>query len=311
VASVPRGIALMCGAALSMVGLDVTAKLLLETYGLSQLVFLRCGFSMLFIGWYALQTSGRRGLVTRQPGWHLLRTGLMAASMFAFFYALPLIPLAMLLTIAFAAPLVVTALSRPFLGEAVGPWRWGAVLVGFAGVLVVLQPQTGLGNPAAWIALIGAVTYALLSLSARKLNATESTAALSLYLFPAPLLIGAAGAWSSWQAPGLLHWLMFVACGAFGGLAFVLMNAAFRHANAAVLVPFDYTGLVWASLAGFVIWSEVPAPSTWLGAAIIIASGLFILYRETRLHRAEPQADFPLQEAVVGRVDMGSEPKSG
>ena len=279
---VSRGILLMCAAALSMVGLDVCAKYLLDTYGLAQLVLLRCGFSVAFIAAFALRQGGGRALVTRRPAWHLLRTFLMAASMFAFFYALPRIPLATVLTIAFAAPIVVTALSRPFLGEPVGPWRWVAVLFGFAGVLVVLQPGQGVIAPAAWIALIGAVTYALLSLTARKLSDTESALALSLYMFPAPLLIGAVGAWANWLPPTPADWLLFIAAGVFGGLAFILMNVAFRHADAAVLVPFDYTGLIWAGLAGYLIWGEIPGRNTWLGAAIIIASGLFILYRETR-----------------------------
>ena len=298
--SVGPGIALMCAGVMSMVGLDVTAKLLLEDYGLSQLVLLRCGFSVLIIGWYAIVSGGGVAVMrTRRPVWHLLRSLLMAGSMFAFFYALPLVPLAMLLTIAFAAPLIVTALSRPFLGEAVGPWRWAAVLVGFAGVLIVLRPDTGFGGPAALVALVGAALYALLSLSARKLSMTESTVALSIYMFPAPMLIGAVGAWSQWRPPGLADWLLFALCGLFGGLAFVFMNAAYRRAPAAMLVPFEYTGLIWAASAGFVIWAEVPAPSTWLGASVIIASGLFILYRETMMRRPDAQADFPLQETVV------------
>ncbi len=305
-ASTARGIALMCGASMSMVGLDVTAKLLLDTYSLSQLAMLRSIFSAAFIGWFALKQDGIDSLKTKQPFWHFLRTLLMATSMYAFFYALPQIPLATILTIAFAAPLVVTALSRPFLGEPVGAWRWGAVLVGFFGVLVVLRPDTGFSEPAAWVALFGALTYALLSLTARKLSATESTVALSFYLFLAPMFIGAIGAWFSWRTPTPLHWLMFVLCGSFGGLAFMLMNAAFRHAQAAVLVPFDYTGLIWAAGAGFLIWGEVPARATWIGAAIIVSSGLFILYRETRAHKTDLQADFPLQEALIPRVERKS-----
>ncbi len=307
-ASTARGIALMCAASLSMVGLDVTAKLLLADYSLSQLVLLRSMFSAVFIGWFALSQGGIRSLRSQQPVWHGLRTLLMATSMYAFFYALPRIPLATVLTIAFAAPLVVTALSRPFLGELVGPWRWVAVLFGFFGVLVVLRPDTGLSEPAAWVALCGAVTYALLSLTARKLNTTESTGALSFYLFLAPMLLGAVGAWSNWRAPTPTGWMLFVLCGSFGGLAFLLMNAAFRHAQAAVLVPFDYTGLIWAAAAGFLIWGEVPARDTWIGAAIIIASGLFILYRETRVDKSDLQADFPLQDALIPSVEQEPKP---
>jgi drug/metabolite transporter (DMT)-like permease len=126
--------------------------------------------------------------------------------------------------------------------------------------------------------------------------------ALSLYLFPAPMLISVPFAIAAWLPPSPVDWLLFATCGLFGGLAFVLITGAFRHAPAALLVPFEYTGLVWAAGAGFLIWGEVPTAATWVGGAIIVASGLFILYRETRLHRAQPQADVPLQESVVPRA---------
>jgi len=297
-----RGIALMCAGVFSMLGLDISAKWLLADYGLSQLVLLRCSFSLLLILLYACTQLGPRTLQTRRPQWHALRSVVMAGSMFAFFYALPRMPLADVLILAFTAPLIVTALSWPVLGEAVGPWRWGAVLAGFIGVLVVLRPGAGLVDPAALIALAGAFLYALLSLSARRLSVTESTAALSLYLFPAPMLISVPFAIGDWIPPSPVDWLLFAACGLFGGMAFVLITGAFRHAPAALLVPFEYTGLVWAAGAGFLIWGEVPTVATWVGGAIIVASGLFILYRETRTHRAQPQADFPLQESVVPRV---------
>ncbi|MDJ0929238.1 MAG: DMT family transporter [Gammaproteobacteria bacterium] len=298
-----RGILLMCAGVASMVGLDVTAKTLLETYGLAQLVFLRCLFSVVFIFAFAVRTGGWQELATERPGWHLLRSVFMAGSMTAFFYALPRIPLADVLTIAFVAPLIVTALSQPVLGEPVGPWRWAAVAVGFGGVLVLLRPEGEVFQLAGFLALGGTALYALLSLTARKLSATESTSALSFYLFGAPLLIGAIGSVWNWRPPDAEGWLLFAMCGGFGGMAFVLINAAFRHAEAAILVPFEYTGLIWAAGAGYVFWSEVPSVNTWIGATIIASSGLFILYRETVSHRASPQADFPVQEAVATPAD--------
>jgi drug/metabolite transporter (DMT)-like permease len=223
----------------------------------------------------------------------------MAGSMFAFFHALRHIPLADVIIIAFAAPLIITALSRPFLGEPVGPWRWTAVIVGFVGVLVVLRPGSGLMHPAAFIALGGSVTYASLSLTARKLRHTESTAALSVYLFGVPGIIGAVGSFGRWTAPDAEGWILFAVCGFFGGLAFIFINAAYRRAQAAVIVPFEYTGLIWAAAAGYLFWGEVPGANTWLGAAIIIASGLFILFRETAVRRRpQPQLDFPMQEVA-------------
>ena len=293
------GIALICLGAICMVGLDASARMLLETYSLPQLVVLRCLFSISLIVAFTAARSELAALRTKRPGWHVFRSFLMAGSMFAFFHALRHIPLADVIIIAFAAPLIITALSRPFLGEPVGPWRWTAVIVGFVGVLVVLRPGSGLMHPAAFIALGGSVTYASLSLTARKLRHTESTAALSVYLFGVPGVIGAVGSFGRWTAPDAEGWILFAVCGFFGGLAFIFINAAYRQAQAAVIVPFEYTGLIWAAAAGYLFWGEVPGANTWLGAAIIIASGLFILFRETAVRRRpQPQLDFPMQEVA-------------
>lgn len=286
----------MLGGVLAMVGLDVAAKWLLASYSLAQLVFLRCLFSVLIIFAVTLARSGLAPLATRHPGWHLARTALMTVSMFSFFAALKHIPLAEVMTIAFAAPLLVTMFSGPFLGERVGPWRWAAVIAGFAGVLVVLRPGGEVLQPAALLALLGAASYAALSLTARRLGATESSAALSLYLFPAPLLAGAAWSLWSWRAPAPVDWLLFVICGLCGGLAFVLMNAGLRRAPAALLVPFEYTGLLWAALAGYWIWDERPGAATWAGAALIVAGGLVIAWRESG--RGGRRHGIPLQEAT-------------
>jgi drug/metabolite transporter (DMT)-like permease len=287
-----------------MVRLDVVIKWLLGSYSLPQVVLLRCTFSILFIFWFAVGQGGLLVLRTDRPGWHVFRSLLMAGSTFAFFHALRFIPLADIMIIAFAAPLIVTLLSRPLLGEPVGPWRWSAVLIGFIGVVVVMRPGTGLIHPAAVIAFAGAFMYAGLSLTARKLSFTETTESLSLYLFGIPWLIAAVGTTGQSLQPPVLDWCLFALSGAFGGLAFVAINAAFRRAPAAVIVPFEYTALIWATAAGFLIWGEVPDAQTWLGAGIIIASGLFILYRETRVMR-KPQVrvDFPLQDAVATDTD--------
>lgn len=299
-----HGIVSMLIGVVCMVGLDVTARWLLQSYSLNQVVLLRSVFSVLLLFWYGLSQGGLAEFRTNRFGWHVVRSLMMAGSMFAFFHALRSIPLAEVFTLAFTAPLIVTALSRPLLGEPVGGWRWAAVATGFIGVLIFLRPGVGVIHPAALIALGGAVMYALLSLTARKLSVTETTVSLSIYLFPIPLILGALGISGviggpgQWLLPDAQDWLLFALCGAFGGLAFILINAAFRRAPAAVIVPFEYTGLIWAATAGFVVWGETPSRNSWVGAAIIIASGLFILYRETLTNRAGAQMDFPLQEAV-------------
>lgn len=310
--SIIAGITYMCLGVIAMVGLDVTARWLLERYSLPQLVLLRSSFSAILIVGFVATRGQLESLRTRRPGWQFLRSILMAGSMFAFFHALRFIPLADLVIIAFAAPIIVTSLSRPFLGETVGVWRWTAVLAGFCGVLIVLRPGSGLMHPAAVIAFAGAFFYALLSLTARKLSTTESTASLSLYAFAVPLVASGIGSYGNWIPPGILDWAMFALCGLFGGLAIAFINAAYQRAAAAIVVPFEYTGLIWAAAAGYLIWDETPELNDLIGAAIIISSGLVILFRETRIRqRPQAQMDFPLQE-VVGMVPEGDdEPETG
>jgi drug/metabolite transporter (DMT)-like permease len=289
----------MCLGVISMVALDVTARWLMETYSLPQLVLLRSSFSAILIFGFVATRGQLASLRSERLRWQFFRSVLMAGSMFAFFHALRFIPLADVVIIAFAAPIIVTSLSRPLLGETVGAWRWTAVIVGFCGVLVVLRPGSGLMQPAALIALGGSVMYAGLSLTARKLSTTESTASLSLYAFAVPWLLGAVGSRGEWITPGALDWALFALSGLFGGVAIVFINAAYQRAAAAVIVPFEYTGLIWAVAAGFLIWNEIPELNDLFGAAIIISSGLVILFRETRIrHRPQAQLDFPVQEVV-------------
>ena len=298
------GITLMLLGVFLMTGMDVAAKWLLDTYSLSQLVFLRCAVSMLVIGLYVFIRGDRRALHTRRPGWHLLRAVMMTLATFSFFYALHLMPLANVVIIAFAAPVIVTALSGPLLGERVGVWRWSAVVVGFIGVIIVVRPAPGLIGSGALLAVFATFMWAGLSLTARKLSTSEPTAALSLYLFPLPMLIGAFGSIDGWVAPTGQAWLLFVTCGTFGGLAFIAINAAFRRAPATVIVPFEYTGLIWAIVAGVLFWQELPDAPTLVGAAVIISSGLVILYRETRtMSRKGVQSDFAMQDVVPAEDD--------
>lgn len=288
----------MCLGVFFLVSLDVTARWLLESYSLMQFIFLRCSFSVVLILMFAAARGKLGGLHTSRYGWHFARSVLMAGAMFSFFHALRFVPLADIVVFVFAAPLIVTLMSQPFLGEAVGPWRWGAVIVGFCGVLVVLRPGVGEVHPAAMFALLAAVAYAGVALTARKL-ASESNLSLSIYTFAVPLAVSGFLFAPGWQPPGAVDWLLFVVSGAFGGLGIVFLHAAYQRAPVAVIVPFEYTALIWAAGAGFLFWGEVPDRYTWFGAAIIVSSGLFILWRETLApppHDVAPP-NFPLQEA--------------
>ena len=183
-------------------GLDLCAKQILQTYSLNQFVFLRSVVGLLIFMLLARQFGGWKSLVTHRWRWHLLRTFLATVTMFGFFYGLARMPLVNALTLAFVAPLLVTALSVPFLGEHVGWRRWTAVIVGFGGVLLILRPGTDPLSVAAIAVLIAAAGYAGLAITARHLGKTESSLSLSIYVIVGPLVIsGLVSINGPWRTP--------------------------------------------------------------------------------------------------------------
>ena len=172
-------------------------------------------------------------------------------------------------------------MSGLFLGEVVGIWRWSAVLIGFVGILLILQPTAGFVDLGTIYAFIGVVTYALLSLTSRKLANKETTYNLSFYMFIGPTLVGGVGSSMSWVTPTPEAWILFIVCGVLGGLGFIFFNLAYQKAEASLLASFEYTGLIWASIAGYYLFAETIDANIWLGASIIIIGGLIIVFRES------------------------------
>lgn len=277
-----RGIGMMLLAVLCMIGVDVSAKWLSADYALAQIVFVRGLLAIISLLALFAVTARLRELRMQQPAVHGLRSLLSTGAIFGFFFALANLPLAEAVTIAFAAPLLVSALSQPLLGEHVGGRRWAAVCVGFVGVLIVLRPSASLFDPAALAALGATVCYAFLVLTARVFSRTETAASLALYPFVIPTLLGALLVAGDWRSPSALDWIPFVLCGMFGALAYLTMNRALALAQPALLAPFEYVCLIGAIAAGYLIWNEIPDATTVTGAAIIVASGLYVIHRESR-----------------------------
>ncbi len=262
-------------------GLDLCAKEILSSYSLEQFVFLRSLIGVSIFLLLARQFGGIDSLRTRRWGWHLLRTLLAVGAMFGFFYGISRMPLVDALTLGFTAPLIVTALSMPLLGERVGWRRWTAVSVGFAGVLIILRPGAQSVAIAHFAILFGAFCYACLAITARLLATTESSYSMSIYVVTGPLLVSATllGG-SGWQIPDATGWLLFATAGACSVIAWVGIIGGYRRASPAMLAPFEYTALIGGAIAGYLIWAEVPDRWVSVGAAVIIASGLFVVYRE-------------------------------
>lgn len=261
--------------------LDLCAKALLGRYPLVQFVFLRSLAGLALFLLLGPVLGGWRQLATGQWRWHLLRTLLASGAMFGFFFGLSAMPLVNALTLGFTAPLMLTALSRPLLGERVGWRRWLAVLAGFLGVLVVLRPGSGFVSPASLAVLASALCYACLAVTARHLGRTESSYALSVYVVAGPLTISALLLRDdAWVTPAVTDWLLFVLAGACSVVAWLGIINGYRGASPAILAPLEYTTLVGGALAGYLLWREVPDAGVLAGAAIIVASGLYVVYRE-------------------------------
>ena len=232
--------------------------------------------------------GGIRSLGTANKAWHALRTVLAIGAMFGFFYGLKMMPLVNALTLGYTAPLMVTALSAVFLGDHVGWRRWTAVVIGFVGVLIMLRPGSGEITFPTITVLIAAFCYACQAITARKLGSTESTLALSFYVVIGPLMVSVGLLdRDSWIDPDTAGWALFVGAGVCSVLAWIGLVNGYRGAPPALLAPLEYTALVGGAIAGYLIWDEIPDNWVVVGALIIVASGLFVVYRDLNV-RAEP-----------------------
>ncbi|HEY0446563.1 MAG TPA: DMT family transporter [Allosphingosinicella sp.] len=290
------GIGLRLGAMTSFGVMAAMIKLGYEAgASVVELVFYRLALGLvpLFV-WIAWSRNYGAWRTTR-PLAHLLRTALGLATMTVSFTALHYLPLAEATTISFAAPLFSVALSALILKEPVGRHRWSAVAAGLAGVLIVMQPA-GEELPTVGLALavVGALGVAFVTITIRTIGRTDTTQTTVLWFTGlAALAIGSVMPWHA-QAHDPATWAILIALGLFGGVGQLLLTASLRFAPVAAVAPFDYLQLLWAVLFGWLIWQVQPPASTWAGAAVIIASGLYTLYREHRLGREKARVAPPL-----------------
>ena len=276
------GIAFAVAGLFGMSLMDACAKLLGEGYAVSQIILARNGVGAFAVLAFVIASGRLRVLRVHRFGSLALRTVFSLLAGFLFFTGLRYLPLADAFAIAFTAPLFITALSVPFLGEHVGPRRWGAVLVGFAGALVVIQPGTDSFRLEALLPLGAALAYAVTMLVSRKLTREMTTSAIMFWSSLGAALAVLMLMPFQWKTPGPADLGTFLFMGLIGTLGMSLITQGYRYAPAAVIAPFDYSALLWAVILGWLIWNDVPAPHVWLGAALLIASGLYILHRETK-----------------------------
>ena len=268
--------------------MDVVLKLLSTQYPPMQVASLRGLASLPWLLAWAAATTGLRPLLRVRWPLHLLRGVLGIMMMATFVYALRTLPLATAYSIFFVAPLLITALSVPFLREHVGPRRWTAITVGFIGVLVVLRPGgQGVLTLAGIAVLVAALGYAVSAITVRVLARTDSTQAMVVWLMLVMGLGAGVLAWPQWMPIRGEHAWLIVGLGIAGALGQYLITEAFRLGEASLLAPLEYTALLWGLAWDITLWGVLPDSMTWLGAGIIIASGLYLLRRE-RAQQAGP-----------------------
>lgn len=281
--------------------MNVFLKLAAEHHAIVEVMFFRNALAIMpVLMLIQAHPEGFGLLKTRRPLGHLLRGGVGTFSMSFVFWSFALLPMADATSLQFAMPLILTALSVPILKERVGKWRWGAVFIGFIGVLCIAAPTGAVTN---WlgvgVALAGAFTTACTMIIIRKLGRTEHALTIVFYFSLFGTLITACFLPWYWTPPSFESFVYLIMTGITGGAAQVFLTKSYAEAPAAYVSPFSYLAIIFGTFFGWAIWGDVPGWNVFAGSVIVILSGLFILYRETVLKKNL------VQEAVL---DIGETP---
>ena len=275
--------------------MDAGMKQLAAHYPPLQVTMLRGAASLPFVLVWVLATAGARSIVPVRWGLHLLRGVLGMVMIGCFVYALKRMPLSTAYTLYFVAPLLVAALSVPLLGERVGPRRWTAIGIGMLGVVVVLRPGVdGLVSLPGLMVLLAATAYAIAAVTVSLLTRTDTPQSMVVW-FLAIMAVGAGlAAIPGWVPLRWEHAALILGMGLAGAFGQIALTSAFMRGDASMIAPLEYTGLVWVIAWDWLLWQTLPDTATWTGAAIIVASGLYLLHRERVQHaRRAGQVDHP------------------
>lgn len=283
---------------------DLILKLLSGDYPLPEAMLFRSLTALPLIALLVHYDGGIKTLFTTGMPRMIGRGFVVFAPYTLYYLALAALPIATVVALFFAAPLCITALSVPMLGEKVGRPRWIAVIIGFGGVVLMARPGTELFDWAALLAVAAAATYALAMISARQLGRTETASAMAfwgnaVFLLCALLLslIFGSGRFEgtghkslafltrAWVTPTPHDLLLMCACGVIAAIALTLLTQAYRLGEASIVASFEYTAMIWGVLYGWLFFQDWPTPVGWLGISIITGAGLFVLWREHRAKR--------------------------
>lgn len=281
------GILFVLASGFTFAMLDTAAKYLSGELHVMQVVWGRYVFSLALLPWVVGRLNPVSIARTGNLKLQIVRSLLLLAATIFFFTAIRFMPLADATAIAFVSPLLLTVLSIPLLGERVGLRRWAAVAVGLAGTLIIIRPGLGVASWATLLPLATAITYSLYQIGTRKLTQIDATATIFLYTGVVGALVMSAVVPFFWSTPSLSAWLLMATTGLLGGLGHYLIIQAFVRAPASALAPFSFFSIIWTTCSGYLVFGDLPDAATISGVAIIIASGIFVFYRETVTGRAD------------------------
>lgn len=286
-----RGIAAMALSTLLFATMHALVRQVSADLHPIQIAFFRNLFGLLvFLPWFVRQGLGP--LRTRRFPLHALRACMNVLAMFAFFTSLSLVPLAKVTALSFTAPIFAALLSMALLGESFRVRRWSAIVLGFAGMLLILRPglqEIDLGTA---LVLASSLSWGGTIIIIKLLGRTESSVTTTVYMNLLLAVLSFVPALFVWRTPGLETWAWLIVIGVTGTLGQILLAQSLREADPGVVMPFDFLKLVWASLLGYLLFAEVPDLFVWIGGTVIFASSTYLAYREAKLGagRARPGA---------------------
>lgn len=271
--------------------LDGTAKWLVTVMPVVMVVWLRFVTHAVFAGLLLFPMKGFSLFETKHLRWHLARALMLMLMTGMNFWALQTLQLTVTASIFFTVPIIIALIGARVLGEKLDAGRWIAIIAGFSGVLFIVHPWGAEFHPAMVLAIGNAVLYALFNLLTRRLAAYDSPETIG-YLPAVGAAIGLTPlAIAVWEWPeGILEWTLACLLGVLGGLGHYLLALAHRYAPATVIAPFLYQQIIYMALFGYLVFGDVPSPSVWAGAAIVIASGLYLFAREKNISIARARS---------------------
>jgi drug/metabolite transporter (DMT)-like permease len=295
------GIALKLVSVVLFAGMTLCVKLLGSAVPVGQTIFVRGVVSIVLLALLCWYTNQLYLLKTSNLKSHALRSLSGTVSMFCLFTAVTMIPLADVTAISFTSPMFITLLAMVFLGEKIHRFRWTALAIGFIGVLIMLGPHLTFADGASagvLVALGAAVFSAVAMIFLRMMSGGEHAITITFYFSLTFMVLTALTAFGGWVVPTAMQWLLIVGAGLFGVTGQIVMTYSYRYAPASTIAPLDYTNMIMSVLLGYLFFAEIPSASVWIGAPLVVAGGLIILWREYQLKkRPSPPAPESAPEA--------------